>query len=274
MVIGKAIIPVDQAKGQQMQGPGISTQINATSAKEFMTAHGNVQQPQVSIGNQQSSGAVGKEIVPVTGNDQQRNVKAREEVASDDAVDNQPIQTTNMFAVLEDHDGDDEDNNQLVVVKDNNFERTTVPNNTSARSLNPKTTQFSPNPTGAGSTSKTGKKIIHNEKENGTMEGTEKQSTTAWVSRTFMENLVATNQPCQEIPSQATDPEEIAELQLMKQKASWIGGKLWNKQTEDDPDEGDLSEGYEEEKLPEEETQGEEVSVNKSPNEGEVHIRE
>ncbi|OIS97123.1 hypothetical protein A4A49_36898, partial [Nicotiana attenuata] len=79
---------------------------------------------------------------------------------------------------------------------------------------------------------------------------------------------------CQEIPSQATDPEEIAGQQLLKQKVNWTGGKLWSNQTEEDPDEGDLSEGYEEEKIPDVETQGEEVSINGNNTKGDEQLGE
>ncbi|OIT28626.1 hypothetical protein A4A49_27323 [Nicotiana attenuata] len=82
------------------------------------------------------------------------------------------------------------------------------------------------------------------------------------------------NQSCQEISSQAIDPKEVAEQELIKQKFKWTGGKLWDDQTEDDPDEGDLSEGYEEEKVPDEETQGKEVSGNGNANKGDVQIGE
>ncbi|OIS99394.1 hypothetical protein A4A49_62655, partial [Nicotiana attenuata] len=93
-----------------------------------------------------------------------------------------------------------------------------------------------------------------------------KESTAQWVSRAFAVNKVTMNQSCQEIPSQAIDPEEVAVQELIKQKVKWTGGKLWDDQTEDDPDEGDLSEGYEEEKVPDEETQGSNSKVQQSEN--------
>ncbi|XP_019231592.1 PREDICTED: uncharacterized protein LOC109212408 [Nicotiana attenuata] len=54
------------------------------------------------------------------------------------------------------------------------------------------------------------------------------------------------NQSCQEIPLQSIEPEAAAEQEFLIQKVDWTGGRLWCNQTEEDPDEGDLSEGYEE----------------------------
>ncbi|OIS95637.1 hypothetical protein A4A49_04518 [Nicotiana attenuata] len=221
----------------------------------------NGQQVQGSTGNQNNNGAIGKEIVPVDGNDQQGKRSAREEVISDVVAATQQIQITNMFAALEGNDGDNEDNNQLVVVEDNS---TTIPatNSPIVKELNPTAAVFTPKSTGVLSTSRRGKENNPNEKNNTIVEGNKKESTAAWV-RTFNEKIVATNQSCQEIPSQATEIDAIFKVDNVNGNLQLDGRKVWSQQVEEDQEEGELPEGASgEEESSDEENDQEQQSVN------------
>ncbi|OIT26543.1 hypothetical protein A4A49_24370 [Nicotiana attenuata] len=145
----------------------------------------------------QSNGATGKEIVLVNNNVQQGNGVTREEVVSDGAT-NQQIQTSNMFSVLEDKDGDDAGRNQVVEVENKN-------NASAVRKLNPTAAVFTPKSTGVGSTTRKEDTEKHKGKKNAIVDDNQRESTAAWVSRAFITNVVATNQSYQEVPSQATE---------------------------------------------------------------------
>ncbi|OIT27687.1 hypothetical protein A4A49_22501 [Nicotiana attenuata] len=151
----------------------------------------------------QDNGATGKEIVPVNNNEQKRNGVLRSEVVSD-GVTNQKFQTSNMFAILEGQDSDDAGKNQIVVVEDNNI-ASPVPNTNTSRRLNPTAATFTPKSTGVGSTSRKENNENPNGKKNAVVEDAQKESTAAWVIRAFTNNIVATNQSCQEVPSQAIE---------------------------------------------------------------------
>ncbi|OIT03716.1 hypothetical protein A4A49_24121 [Nicotiana attenuata] len=181
----------------------------------------------------------------------------------------QQFQLANKFAVLGNKEGETDEANQLALVNPINVSSPTAATQANGRSLNATAPAFDLKASGT----KARKERNGTKEAEYTGEKTQeqrKESTSQWVNRTFALNNVTMNQSCQEIPSQATDPEEIAEQELLKKKVNWTGGKLWNNQTEEDPDEGDLSEGYEEEVVPEEETQGEEVRVNGNTNKGET----
>ncbi|OIS98068.1 hypothetical protein A4A49_06560 [Nicotiana attenuata] len=181
---------------------------------------------------------------------------------------NRQIQVVNKFAVLENEESDVDGANQVATVNTNNISSPNATSQVSGRSLNAAAPVFYPISNGKKTRKENNgiKDAVHiGEKSNG--QG--KESTAQWVSRTFAVNNVIMNQSCQEIPSQATDPEELAEHELLKQKVNWTGGRLWSNQTEEDPDEGDLSEGYKEEAVPVGEEQGEEISVSGNTNKGE-----
>ncbi|OIT19349.1 hypothetical protein A4A49_64453, partial [Nicotiana attenuata] len=154
--------------------------------------------------NQQSKGGQGREIVSVNGNDEQGNGDTHGEVEPEGA-----IVTNNMFAALEGQDGAEDDNNQLEMVEVNKIAGT--PDKYTKR-LNAKAAQFTPKSTGVGSTTIREKELQHKEEENAKVKDVQKESTAAWVSKTFMKNVVATNQSCQEIPSQATEIDAALQL--------------------------------------------------------------
>ncbi|OIS95635.1 hypothetical protein A4A49_04517 [Nicotiana attenuata] len=212
------------------------------SPKHSKMKEANQGQAQVSTGTQHNNGAIGKEIVPVDGNDQQGKRSEREEVIPDVVAATQQIQITNMFAALEGNDGANEDNNQLVVVEDNS---TAIPatNSPIVKKLNPTAAVFTPKSTGVGSTSMRGKENNPNEKNNTIVEGMQKESTAVWVSRTFNEKIVATNQSCQEIPSQTTEIDAVFKVDNVKGNLQLDGRKVWSQQVEEDQEEGELPEG-------------------------------
>ncbi|OIT20069.1 hypothetical protein A4A49_40202 [Nicotiana attenuata] len=100
----------------------------------------------------------------------------------------------------------------------------------------------------------------------------QKETTAQLVNRAFVANKVTLNQSSQDIPSQTFESEAIAEQQLLLKKVDWTGGRLWCDHREEDPDEGNLSEGYEEEDnatMEADEPQGEKISVNDKKSKGE-----
>ncbi|OIS97324.1 hypothetical protein A4A49_02689 [Nicotiana attenuata] len=143
-----------------------------------------------------------------------------------------------MFAALEDQDGANEENNQLVVVEDNSPARILADNIPAPKKLNPTAAVFTPKSTGVESTSRRVKEGNVNDKEKAIVEGAQKESTATWVSRTFNENLVATNQSCQEIPSQATEIDATLTLTNVNGNLQLDGRKIWSQQVEEDPEEG------------------------------------
>ncbi|OIT08904.1 hypothetical protein A4A49_58921, partial [Nicotiana attenuata] len=142
-------------------------------------------------------GGSGKESTPANINVQQSNDITREEVVAD-GTNNQQIQISNMFAVLEVQEDDDAGINQIVEVGN----KSTV---NPAKKLNHTAAVFTPKSTGIGSTTNKEDNEKHKSMNNEMVEDNQKDSTVAWVNRAFNANIVATNQSCQEVPSQATE---------------------------------------------------------------------
>ncbi|XP_019234732.1 PREDICTED: uncharacterized protein LOC109215172 [Nicotiana attenuata] len=162
------------------------------------------------------------------------------------STNNQQIQTTNMFAALEGQDDEDQDNNQLIRVEDSNPAKSPTNANTTKK-LNPSAAVFTPKSTGVGSTARKGK--VHNVKENADLEGAQKETTAAWVNRTFNEKIVETNQSCQEIPSQATEIDAALKVTNGNERVQVEGRKMWTQQVEEDLEEGELPDGASGEKC-------------------------
>lgn len=156
-------------------------------------------------------------------------------------VNNQQIQTSNKFAMLEVQDDDEENNNQLVIVEGSVEPSSPTTNLNAGGRLNPKATVFTPKYTGVRSTSRKGKAGNITGNESAIVEGVQKESTTAWVNSAFAGNPVTTNQSCQEIPSQATDIDAALKESNVNERLQLSGGKLWSQQVEEDPEEGELS---------------------------------
>ncbi|OIS97327.1 hypothetical protein A4A49_60563, partial [Nicotiana attenuata] len=200
-------------------------------------------------------GKTGKDIVPT-----------RQENIAIEKVANQGCQTANKFAVLEVEDGDNNDNNQLVVVEDNSKEKSPAQSIKSTGKLNPSAPTFRPAASGIDS-SKIGDKTKASDAGKGdkitTEQGGIKESTAQWVGRTFADN-VATNQSCQEIPSQSVDFTAIDGITEGDEREQLNGKKLWLQQIEEDTEEGELPDGASgEEESTDEENDQEEQSVNK-----------
>ncbi|OIT28332.1 hypothetical protein A4A49_59556, partial [Nicotiana attenuata] len=78
-----------------------------------------------------------------------------------------------------------------------------------------------------------------------------------------MKNVVATNQSCQEIPSQATEIDAALQLANNERRLNTDGRSVWSQQIEEDPEENELPEGAcGEEESSDEEKDQEENSVN------------
>ncbi|OIS95842.1 hypothetical protein A4A49_21981 [Nicotiana attenuata] len=241
---GNDIVHVDNTNVQHVQGTGISHQINGTSRREIVPATGNVQQ---------TNGTSGREIVPAG------------------AVTTQQIQTAKIFDVLKNDAGEGDDNNRLVVVDSTQKIATPTPKET-GRGLNPTAPIFSPISPRSGTATETTYTNIDATVVNKTNTVKEKgheevrESTAQWVNGAFGGNNVTMYQSCQEVPSQSLDTNDIAEQELLKAKINFVGGRLWCDQMEDDSDEGNFSEGLEDdvnETMNEYEDQhGEEISVN------------
>ncbi|OIT29667.1 hypothetical protein A4A49_60295, partial [Nicotiana attenuata] len=200
-------------------------------------------------------GKTGKEIVP-----------ARQENIAIEKVADQGCQTANKFAVLEVEDGDNNDNNQLVVVEENSKEKSPAQSNKSTGKLNPSAPTFRPAASRINS-SKVGDKTKASDAGKGdkitTEQGGIKESIAQWVGRTFADN-VATNQSCQEIPSQSVDFTAIDGITEGDEREQLNGKKLWLQQIEEDTEEGELPDGASgEEESTDEENDQEEQSVNK-----------
>ncbi|OIT20059.1 hypothetical protein A4A49_59584, partial [Nicotiana attenuata] len=142
-------------------------------------------------------GGPGKEIIPANINVQQSNGVTRDEMIADGS-NNQQIQTSNMFAVLEVQEDEDAGRNQLVEIGN----KSTV---NSTKKLNHTAAVFTPKSTGVGSTTSKEDTEKHKNKNDEMVEDNQRDSTVAWVNRAFNANTVATNQSCQEVPSQATE---------------------------------------------------------------------
>ncbi|OIT20725.1 hypothetical protein A4A49_42714, partial [Nicotiana attenuata] len=116
---------------------------------------------------------------------------------------------------------------------------------------------------GVGSTTIREKEVQHKDEENAKVKDVQKESTAAWVSKTFMKNVVAINQSCQEIPSQATEIDAALHLANNERRLNLDGRSVWSQQVEEDPEENELSEGAcGEEESSDEEKDQEEHSVN------------
>ncbi|OIS99804.1 hypothetical protein A4A49_62734, partial [Nicotiana attenuata] len=211
---GKEIVPVDNSKVQQ--GQDGSNQNKATAGLEIVPAN---------VDRQQSNGVARVERVPA-GVDQQ-------------------IQIANQFVALQEDDGEANDGNQFAIVEDPMGQRSPVQNTKEAGLLNAVATEFTPR-SGVAS-SKRGKGADPRRAENVAntnmplVEKGTKESTTQWVSRTFADN-VATNQSCQDIPSQSIEFDVVDKMPKNEQ-LQIAGNKLWLEQTEEDFEEGELPVG-------------------------------
>ncbi|OIT19230.1 hypothetical protein A4A49_57753, partial [Nicotiana attenuata] len=202
-----------------------------------------------------SNGGTGKEIVPVNNNVQNGNEGARQEEVLDGTNDQQ-IQTSNMFAVLEVQDGDEAGRDRAVEVE----VRSTA---NSTRKLNPTAAGFTPKSTGMGSTTRKGNTDKHKTRNNASTEDIQRESTTSWVNRAFNSNVVATNQSCQDVPSQATEIDATLKNINDIDGIQADGRKIWSQQVEEDSEEGELPEGAcGEVESSDEEIEQEEQSVN------------
>lgn len=90
------------------------------------------------------------------------------------------------------------------------------------------------------------------------------ETTSLWVQRAFVSNVVATNTFYQEIPSQVTrvdnnlakkqkkeahaESEASDDLFTSTEKTKWTGGRLWEDQIEEDSEEGDIPDGMQAER--------------------------
>ncbi|XP_019257603.1 PREDICTED: uncharacterized protein LOC109235805 [Nicotiana attenuata] len=217
----------------------------------------------------------GKEIVPVNQGDRQQEVAVvnqqdrdneRRQIVSVDV--GQQIQTTNKFAALQAEEEGDNGNQMIIVEAD-------VRHDTQRqKDLNPNASVFIPKSTGVAS-SKRGNVEYDDEEGNIIKEGSnkgkattvQKEATTAWVNRIFAEKIVATNQSCQDIPSQDTEVDATIKEVNANERLQISGGKLWDAQTEEDSEEGELPEGASgEEESSDEENDEEEQSVNDKAN--------
>ncbi|OIT28157.1 hypothetical protein A4A49_27711 [Nicotiana attenuata] len=169
---------------------------------------------------------------------QQNNDNERRQIVPVDV--GQQIQTTNKFAALEVEDEGDNEHPVILV------EEVAVQDTPKQKELNPNASVFTPKSTGVAS-SKRGN--VENVGENRTLakEGTNKgkESTAQWVNRTFPVLNVTTNQYCQELPSQSLDTNMIPEQENLKDKVTFVGGRLWGQQHEEESDEGEFLEGHE-----------------------------
>ncbi|OIT20147.1 hypothetical protein A4A49_65944, partial [Nicotiana attenuata] len=200
-------------------------------------------------------GGSAKEIIPANINVQQSNGITREEVVADGS-NNQQIQTSNMFVVLEVQEDDDAGINQVVEVGNKSTVNSTM-------KLNHTVAVFTPKSTGIGSTTSKEDTEKHKSKNNETVEDNQGDSTIAWVNRAFNANTVATNQSCQEVPSQATEIDATLRNINVTEDIQAEGRRIWSQQVEEDSDEGELLEGAcGEVESSDEEVEQEEQSVN------------
>ncbi|OIT19121.1 hypothetical protein A4A49_64161, partial [Nicotiana attenuata] len=200
-------------------------------------------------------GGSGKEIISANINVQQSNGITREEVVAEGS-NNQQIQTSNMFAVLEVQEDDDAGINQIVEVGNKSTVNSTM-------KLNHTAAVFTPKSTGIGSTTSKEDTEKHKSKNNEMVEDNQRDSTVAWVNRAFNANTVATNQSCQEVPSQATEIDATLRNINVTEDIQAEGRRIWSQQVEEDSDEGELPEGAcGEVESSDEEVEQEEQSVN------------
>ncbi|OIT19316.1 hypothetical protein A4A49_58484, partial [Nicotiana attenuata] len=122
---------------------------------------------------------------------------------------------------------------------------------------------FTPKSTGIGSTTNKEDTEKHKSKNNEMVEDNQRDSTVDWVNRAFNANTVATNQSCQEVPSQATEIDANLRNINITEDIQAEGRKIWSQQVEEDSDEGELPEGAcGEVESSDEEVDQEEQSVN------------
>ncbi|OIT33632.1 hypothetical protein A4A49_27898 [Nicotiana attenuata] len=158
------------------------------TGKEIVTVDTNNVQQGTGVAHQINDN-LGKEIVPATGNDQQDNGNSRREIVPAGAITTQQIQTASKFVALEVQNGDDENNNQLVVVEESTEVRSLVPNPTTTRNLNPAVDVFTPK---SNRIEGSKKRITTNPAGNGniTADDVQKETTAAWVNRTSIGNIL------------------------------------------------------------------------------------
>lgn len=129
------------------------------------------------------------------GNESVKHKQTGKEIVPVDKFTGQEVQTANKFAILEVEDCEINENNQLALVEDNSIQRSHSPKETGR--LNLAANVFKPkSPTVEAS------KIGNNPNGKGTVvtDGIQKESTTQWVSRTFVGN-----QSYEEVLSQSID---------------------------------------------------------------------
>ncbi|OIT26542.1 hypothetical protein A4A49_58912, partial [Nicotiana attenuata] len=205
-------------------------------------------------GTQGNNETTGKELVPAG-----REIVAVEKVAE------QSVQTTNKFVVLEVQEDENNKNNQLALVEDNSKKNSPVQKTNESENLNLNVQVIKPTVSRIAS-SKVDNQANLNEGRKGDKEMVEqcvpKEATAHWVSRTFGGN-VATNQSCQEIPSQSWEFTAIDRIPEGDEREQLNGKKLWHQQTEVDSEEGELPDGATgEEESSDEQNDKEEQSVN------------
>ncbi|OIT24175.1 hypothetical protein A4A49_33958 [Nicotiana attenuata] len=213
----------------------------------------------------QNNATVGIEIVPADVTRQQGIDTTSIERGTIGVV--QQIQTANKFAALQEDDGEINKENQLAIVEEPVDQRSPIKNNKKAGLLNPAAAVFTPR-SGVAS-SKRGKGADHSGVDgvakaanSAVIEKIPKESTTQWVSRTFADNI-ATNQSCQEIPSQSIEFDAVERVSK-NERLQISGNKLWHEQTEEESDEGEVPFGaIGEEESADEENDQEEQNVNK-----------
>ncbi|XP_070040196.1 uncharacterized protein [Nicotiana tomentosiformis] len=129
----------------------------------------------------------------------------------------------------------------LVLVGENSVQKSTA-NHKATRKLNPAATIFNPTAPGITMLKKTNNTNV-NGSENAGTEGVLKETTAQWVSRAFDDNLVLTNQSCQEIPSQSVDTNAPAAVLKEFDRLQLSGSRLWCQQLEEGSEDGELPQG-------------------------------
>ncbi|OIT28291.1 hypothetical protein A4A49_24982 [Nicotiana attenuata] len=245
----------------------INAPMHATTGKELVpTTNTNVQQDQGATS--QNNATAGMEIVPADVTRQQGIETTSVERGPIGVA--QQIQTANKFAALQEDDGETNKENQLAIVEEPVDHRSPIQNNKKAGLLNPVAAVFTPR-SGVAS-SKRGKVAdpsgvdgVAKAANSGVIEKVPKESTAQWVSRTIANN-VATNQSCQEIPSQSIEFDAVERVSK-NERLQKSGNKLWHEQTEEESDEGEVPVGaIGEEESADEENDQEEQNVNKGKN--------
>lgn len=144
----------------------------------------------------------------------------------------QQMQTTNKFAILEEEEGEKNENNQLMLIEESNEQRSPRHNLKITGSLNIAATPYKHSSPGI-TKSKKENNVTPTWNGNAVAQGIQMESTAQWATRTFGGNIVPTNQSGKEIPSHSMCTNVTAAGFKYNDRLQLSESKLWSDQLEE-----------------------------------------